>query len=117
MIPADRVPEGIEGAWRAVTVAGEPVVAGHEPTATFTTNEVSGTTGCNQYGGSYTYADGEVGISPMRMTMMACIGPIGEVEGRFTEAMGGATTATTDAEGRLILDGTGGSIVFIGNLT
>ena len=48
--------------------------------------------------------------------MMACIGPIGDVEGRFTQAMTGATTATTDADGRLILDGTGGAVVFIGLL-
>jgi heat shock protein HslJ len=114
VIGPDRAPEGIEGAWQAVTVAGQPVVAGHEPTATFRETEVTGTTGCNSYGGSYTYTDGKITIGEMRMTMMACIGPIGEVEGRFTHAMDGATTATTDADGRLILDGTGGAIVFIG---
>ena len=117
MIVPDRRPEGIEGSWQAVTVDGQPVVAGHEPTATFTATEVSGTTGCNSYGGSYTFADGRIAIGAMRMTMMACIGPIGDVEGRFTQAMTGATTATTDAEGRLILDGPGGSVVFIGLLT
>ena len=117
MIGPDRAPEGFEGAWQAVTVAGQPVVVGHEPTATFRGTEVTGTTGCNSYGGSYTYADGKIAFGPLRMTLMACIGPIGEVEGRFTQAMSGATTATTDAEGRLIIDGTGGSIVFIGLLT
>ncbi len=117
MIGPDRTPEGIEGSWQAVTVAGQPVVAGHEPTATFRGTEVNGTTGCNSYGGAYDYADGKITFSPMRMTMMACIGPIGDVEGLFTQAMSGATTATTDADGRLILDGTGGAIVFIGLLT
>ena len=114
MIGPDRVLEGVEGAWRAVTVAGQAVVAGHEPNATFRGTEVTGSTGCNSYGGSYTYADGKITIGAMRMTMMACIGPIGDVEGRFTQAMSGATTATTDTAGRLILDGSGGAIVFIG---
>jgi heat shock protein HslJ len=109
----DRAPEGIEGSWQAVTVAGQPVVVGHEPTARFTATEVDGTTGCNSYGGSYAYARGTITVGAMRMTLMACEGPIGEVEGRFTQAMTGATTATTDTEGRLIIDGTGGSIVFI----
>ena len=44
-------PAGIEGSWKAVTVAGQPVVPGHEPTATFSATEVNGTTGCNSYGG------------------------------------------------------------------
>lgn len=105
---------GVEGVWRAVTVAGQPVVSGHEPTATFSATEVSGTTGCNSYGGSYATADGVIIFGPMRMTLMACIGPIGEVEGRFTAAMAGATAAAIDEQGHLIIDGTAGSIVFVG---
>jgi hypothetical protein len=48
---------------------------------------------------------------------MGCIGPIGEVEGRFTAALAGAATAATDAQGHLIIDGTGGPIAFVGLLT
>ena len=107
-------PAGLEGRWKASTVAGQPVVPGHEPTATFSATEVNGTTGCNSYGGGYTYAGGAITFGPMRMTLMACIGPIGEVEGRFTAAMTGATTATVDALGHLVIDGTAGSIVFVG---
>ena len=98
-------------------MAGQPVVVGHEPTATFRGTEVSGTTGCNAYGGSYTYEDGKITIGELRMTLMACIGPIGDVEARFTQAMSGTAIATTDAEGRLMLDGPGGPIAFIGILT
>ena len=47
------------------------------------------------------------------MTLMGCIGPIGDVEGRFTAALSGATTVVTDPQGQLILDGTAGSIVFV----
>lgn len=109
-------PGSIEGSWQALTVAGSPVVPGHPPTATFTAAEVNGTTGCNSYGGSYTYAAGVITFGPMRMTLMACIGPIGDVEGTFTAALAGATSATIDPQGHLVIDGTAGSIVFIGIL-
>src|SRR4051812_21168036 len=104
--------QGIEGSWQAVSAAGQAVVAGHEPTATFLAGEVTGTTGCNSYGGSYRY-DGTLAIGAMRMTMMACIGPIGDVESRFTQAMSDATSAAVDGDGRLVVEGTAGSIVFI----
>ncbi len=107
-------PAGIEGSWKATSVAGQPVVPGREPTATFTSTEITGTTGCNSYGGSYTHDAGTIAFGPMRMTLMACIGPIGEVEGRFTAALTGATTARIDGQGQLTIDGTAGSIVFVG---
>ena len=103
--------------WRATSVGGQPTVVGSEPTATFTATEVNGTTGCNAYGGSYTYADGAITVGPMRMTLMACSGAIGEVEGRFTQAMAGATTARTTDSVHLFLDGSGGSIEFVAIIT
>ena len=61
MTTGPAAPAALAGtAWKATSVAGQPVVAGHEPTATFTAAEVNGTTGCNSYGGSYTYADGKI---------------------------------------------------------
>jgi heat shock protein HslJ len=114
VIPSDAAAAGgIEGAWQAVTVAGQPVVPGHEPRATFAPTEVTGTTGCNSFGGSYTYADGTIAFGPLRQTLMGCIGPIGEVEGRFSAALTGATTASIDADGRLTIDGTAGAITFV----
>jgi hypothetical protein len=47
------------------------------------------------------------------MTMMACIGPIGDVESRFTQAMSDATAAAIDVEGRLVIEGSSGSVVFV----
>jgi heat shock protein HslJ len=99
--------------WMAISVAGQPVVPDHPPTATFTATEMDGTTGCNSYGGGYRCIDGAIALGPLRMTLMACIGPIGEVESRFTAAMTGATTAVIDAKGQLTIDGTAGSIVFV----
>ncbi len=81
--------------WRAAPVAGQPRRR-QRTHRDVHRDRVNGTTGCNSFGGGYTYADGGVAIGELRMTIMGCIGPIGDVEGRFTQAMTAATTATTD---------------------
>jgi heat shock protein HslJ len=101
-------------AWTAVSVDGQPVVAGSEPTAVFSAQEVSGTTGCNSYGGSYNLADGAISFGPIRSTLMACSGAVGEIEKKFNAALTGATSVAVDGDGHLVIDGTGGSIVFVG---
>jgi len=100
--------------WKAVTVDGRPVVVGSEPTAIFSAQEVSGTTGCNSYGGSYTFSNGAITFGPLRTTLMACIGPVGEIEQKFNAALAGATSVAVDGDGHLVIDGTGGSIVLAG---
>jgi heat shock protein HslJ len=45
-------------------------------------------------------------------TLMACDGAVGAVEGRFVAALDGASLLSIDLEGRLVLDGNGGSITF-----
>jgi heat shock protein HslJ len=103
--------------WKAILVAGQPPVAGREPTATFADARVQGTTGCNQYGGPYTQSDGSIGFGPLMSTMMGCEAAIGEVEGRFDAALNGADRVSFDADGRLVIDGTGGSVTFLAMLT
>ena len=98
--------------WRAFSVDGAAPVAGREPTIAFTEDRITGTTGCNQYFGGYTYDDGTIGFSPIGMTMMACDDAVGEVESSFTKALGGASEAAIDSQGRLVLSGTDGSISF-----
>jgi heat shock protein HslJ len=98
--------------WKAVLVGGQPPVAGREPTASFTPDRVQGTTGCNQYGGSYTQTGDAIEFRAMMMTLMACEDDVSIVEGRFNAAMNGATTAFMDSTGRLIIDGTDGAVTF-----
>ena len=82
-------PDTLAGtSWTAIFVAGQPVAPDHAPTAIFTAAEVAGTTGCNSYGGGYTYTDGTITFQPMRMTMMACIGPAGCNGGQACNAAG-----------------------------
>ena len=111
--PSPSAPASLAGsAWRAVSVDGLSPLEGSAPTLTFSETEVSGTTGCNQYFGGYTYADGTISFTEVGMTMMACEGPISDVEAKYTAALNSATTATIDDGGQLLLSGSDGDVLF-----
>jgi heat shock protein HslJ len=113
MSPGPSAPSSLEGtAWRAVSVSGAAPVAGREPTLVFTADGVNGTTGCNQYFGGFTYADGAIGFSAVGMTLMACDDEVGAVESAYTRALNGAAKVSIDDGGQLVLDGSGGQVVF-----
>ena len=107
-------PETLAGStWTAIRVGEQPTVAGSQPTADFTNDQVKGTTGCNSYFGTYEYSRGVIKFSTMGSTAMACLDPaIQATEGAFMGAMEGASSVSIDPEGRMILDGSGGSITF-----
>ena len=99
--------------WTAIRVGDLPTVVGSQPTAGFTADKVQGTTGCNSYFGSYEYSRGAIKFSTMGSTAMACLDPaIGATEGRFMGAMQAASSVSIDPAGRMIFDGSGGSITF-----
>ncbi len=106
-------PDTLNGTtWTAVLVSGVVPIAGREPTAIFDATSVSGTTGCNSYGGSYQYAAGALAFGPLMSTKIGCEPPISAMEQRFAAALEGATTASIDETGRLVVDGPAGSITF-----
>jgi heat shock protein HslJ len=114
MSPGPSAPSSLEGtAWRAMSVSGAPPVAGREPTLVFTADQVNGTTGCNQFFGGYTYADGAITLSNVGMTLMACDDAVNGVEAAYTKALNGAATAAVDSDGRLLLSGSGGQVLFV----
>jgi putative lipoprotein len=113
MSPASEAPPTLSGtAWRAVAVSGAGPVQGREPTIRFDDERVSGSTGCNQFFGGYTYGAGTISLSQIGMTMMACDDAVGTIESAFLEALNGATSASVDESGRLLLGGSGGEILF-----
>ncbi len=99
-------------AWTAVAVGAQPVVAASPPTATFKATTVDGTTGCNSYSGPYQYAAGVIKVGALTSTLVGCDGAIGTTEQRFMAALSVATSVSIDPDGRMILDGPGGSITF-----
>jgi heat shock protein HslJ len=100
--------------WRVVNVAGRAPVAAARPTAMFTADRVTGSGGCNTYGGRYRYdpATGRIEFGEMGMTAMACLeAPRNDFETAYVQTLAQANLVTVDAQGVLTLSGPGGVIV------
>ena len=94
--------------WTVTSVGGSFVDATNPPTMDFGADgTLSGTTGCNQYNGSYTVDGNNLTVGTLSMTMMLCEGPIGDGEALFSPAIQGATSWAIDASGNLLLSGAG----------
>ncbi len=74
-------------AWRVVSVAGRPVLADAMPTIRFDGNRISGSTGCNTFGGGFDRVGDRFSISELVMTEIGCGGAIGEQESRLLEVL------------------------------
>jgi heat shock protein HslJ len=112
---SDGHPNSLMGsAWRVVTINGRPPVPGGEPTAIFAAAEVKGSSGCNSYGGRYSYdpGTGAFAFENLGMTAMACAEPArNEIETLFVQTINLVTSASIDPQGRLVLSGPGGEVV------
>jgi heat shock protein HslJ len=75
------------------------------PTATFADRRVTGFTGCNRYGATYTVDGEELRLGPLTATQMACTGVGGEVEQEFTAALERVGRWRVDDERLVLLDG------------
>jgi len=102
-------------AWRVVSVGGRAPVAGAVPTALFAADRVTGSGGCNTFGGRYQYdpATGRIEMRDLGMTLMACAeARRNDFETVFFQALGQANLVSVDSQGRMALSGAGGVIVF-----
>ena len=70
------------------------VPTGVTVTAVFAAGRINGTSGCNQYFGSYTTDGAKITISETGGTMMACPGPAMAVEQAYLANLGKAATFT-----------------------
>jgi heat shock protein HslJ len=108
-------PVGLIGtAWRVVSVAGRDPNPGAVPTAMFSADRVTGSGGCNTYGGRYRYdpTTGQIEMRDLGMTLMACAeAPRNDFETVFFQTLGQVNLATVDLTGRLTLSGPAGVIV------
>jgi heat shock protein HslJ len=84
---------GLVGAeWRLASIGGEAVPADVTITATFTEDEVAGSSGCNSYNGPYTVDGDNLEIGPTVSTLMACEEPMMTWEGNYLQALQAAQT-------------------------
>ena len=103
--------------WIVVSVNGHSPLAGAaSPTLAFDAGTIKGFFGCNQGGGRYRldYATGQFEVRDLAETAMGCRQPgVTEFESVLVQVLGGATQATLDPTGQLILSGPGGRIVLV----
>jgi heat shock protein HslJ len=79
---------GFNNGKQAVTTPAQ----GTTLTATFTADQVNGSSGCNTYNGAYTLDGNTVKIGPLATTRMACAQPVMDQETAFLAALQAATT-------------------------
>jgi heat shock protein HslJ len=102
--------------WLVASVNGHSPVAGTAPSAAFTDAQVTGSAGCNGFGGRYRYdpSDGSIAFVELGQTAMLCVDPARNAfESALMQAIGSATTASMDPAGRLVLSGPGGEVVLV----
>ena len=114
MSPSPQVPATLAGtSWRAISVDGTATVEDNQPSLTFAATDVNGNSGCNQFFGTYTYADGTIDITAGGMTMMACEEPVMGLESAYIAALDGASSVSVDDGGQLLLSGSAGDVLFV----
>jgi heat shock protein HslJ len=103
-------------AWQLESLAGNDVLPDTTITLEFSDNEVSGSAGCNHYGGRYRAGKDSLKVSDLFWTEIGCLEPEGvmEQERAYLTALSGAAGYLID-DGRLeIVDETGTqTLVFV----
>ncbi|HEU0236532.1 MAG TPA: META domain-containing protein [Candidatus Limnocylindrales bacterium] len=113
--PAAATPIPLDGtSWVAVSINDTNTVLGAMPTLAFDGDRVSGSTGCNTFGGTVvSEADGRVRFVDVVMTEIACADPIGAQEAAFLAILGAPAELAVD-EGMLFLTTASGRVTFEG---
>lgn len=94
--------------WTFVSIGGVPVAADRPTSLAFDAERMSGSAGCNRFGGSYAIKDGLLTAGPMMATLMACPGAEMTQEGAFLDMMKAPVGVTFPSDGTMILTGAGG---------
>jgi heat shock protein HslJ len=77
------------------------------PTAAFTATLVSGTTGCNLYGGSYSVDGDELQLGALAMSQRACTAPADAVEAEFVATLADVRRWSIDGANLVLAGGDG----------
>ncbi|MGD8623555.1 MAG: META domain-containing protein [Anaerolineae bacterium] len=94
--------------WVLVTLGGQPPLAGGTaPSAEFTEDQISGSTGCNHYFGTYNVRGDTLTLGAVAVTEMACLEPEGvmDQEQAFLAALASVAGYRLDGAGLELLDG------------
>src|SRR5512147_1737545 len=99
--------------WLAEDIGRRGVLDNPRTTVSFDqAGRVSGSGGCNRYGGPVEVSGEMIRFGPLASTRMACSPAISDQEERFFAALRSATRFVVTAEGKLVLyDATGNAVV------
>jgi heat shock protein HslJ len=100
--------------WVLVTLEGQPpLAAGTVPSAEFTADQISGSTGCNHYFGAYEVRGDTLTLGAVASTEMACLEPAGvmDQEQAFLAALASVSSYRLEAAGLELLDGAGNVVL------
>jgi heat shock protein HslJ len=113
--PAAATPIPLDGtSWVAVSINDTNTVAGAMPTLAFDGDRVSGSTGCNTFGGTVvSKADGGVRFVDVVVTEIGCPDPVGSQEATFLAILESPARLAVD-EGMLFVTTPAGQVVFEG---
>lgn len=105
----DNANGGLGGtSWTVVSVAGTATIADARPTMAFAVEgTVSGSDGCNQYGGPFRTSGQEITVGQLTSTLIGCELQLGAQAQAFSQALAGATTWRQTEDGALELHGHG----------
>ncbi len=97
--------------WLLEDINGKGVIDSVESWLIFYENgKISGSGGCNNFSGSYTYKDNKIETGPLASTRMFC-GPASQQEQSFFEALANPLSVKTE-NGLLFLEGNGTTLRF-----
>jgi heat shock protein HslJ len=96
------VARNLSGKWRVVTLGGGTLPPTANVTLDFAAKTVSGSSGCNNYSGSYTQKGTDLSFGPTAMTRKACPPQLMDIETGFAKALASVTAYDMNS-GRLRL--------------
>ena len=100
--------------WMLASIDGSAPISGVVATAAFSDGKVSGSSGCNSYGGAYELDGEQIHFSDLVSTLMACTDPQGVMD-QESAFLGGLTDAQSyqlSADKLQILTSDGKTLVF-----
>ncbi|NDJ53661.1 MAG: META domain-containing protein [Chloroflexi bacterium] len=112
--PNNQYPDLSNTSWQLHSLDGSSPIDGSMTTLLFENETLSGTSGCNSYGGRFNQpGDDDLVIEELAYTEMACLDPDGimEQEQRFLEILSAATGYVV-SEGQLSIYADSGFLLF-----
>lgn len=103
----------LEGGWSVQSVAGRRAVAGTRPEVRFQGTRISGSTGCNNFGGSFRFDRGHLTTGALITTRRACARQMNAQEQNLLKLLGQRLSVSRNRSGTLVMTGRGGQTLVL----